>query len=155
MKALQAALVDPDVTGVMDGCGPAVATTCLFQSPIVWHSVTTVYVASQQPVSCVCYPFAHKRKRIHKKKRACVSSLSARVLPLNKTALLPLSSLIFYHTHTQLQHTEWEMFGWHGNIFPKWNKCLAAQVLSNSVGPYGTPLLVIKECLVGPAASVL
>lgn len=64
----KAALVDPDVTGLMDGFEPAAATTCLFQSPIVWHSVITVYVASQQAVSCVCYPFAHKRKMIHRKK---------------------------------------------------------------------------------------
>ena len=79
-KALQAALVDPDVTGVMDGCEPAIATTCLFQSPIVWHSVITVYVASQQAASCVYYPLAHKRKRIHReKKRGHVFPLSQHV----------------------------------------------------------------------------
>ena len=72
-KALQAALVDPDVTaGVMDGCGPAAAaTTRLFLSAIVWSSVIAVCVAGQQSVSCAHYPLAHKRK-----KGACVSSLS-------------------------------------------------------------------------------
>ncbi len=101
---MQAAVVDPDVTAVMDGCGPATATTCLFQSPIVWHSVITVYIASPQPLSPVCCPFAHKRKRIHRIKRgAYVSSLPARVLPLSKTAL---SFLIFYNAQVQSLQTQ-------------------------------------------------
>lgn len=62
-KVPQAALVNRDVTSVMDESGPASATTCLFQASIVWRSVITVCVASQQPVSCAYYPFAHKRKK--------------------------------------------------------------------------------------------
>lgn len=30
LKALQTALVDPDVTAMMDGCGAATVATCLF-----------------------------------------------------------------------------------------------------------------------------
>lgn len=98
----QAALVDPDVTGMMDGCRPAAATTCLFQSSIVWHSVITVHGAGQQPVSCAYYPFTlTKEKGFIEKKGACVSSLSARVLPLSKAALLPLSSLSLIFCNTQ------------------------------------------------------
>lgn len=45
-KAFKAALVDPDVTAVIDGCGADIAKTFLFQSPIVGRSVITVYAAS-------------------------------------------------------------------------------------------------------------
>lgn len=45
-KAFKAALADPDVTAVIDGCGADIAKTCLFQSPIVGRSVITVYAAS-------------------------------------------------------------------------------------------------------------
>lgn len=89
-KSIQAALADPDVTGVMDGGGLAAAKTCLFQSPIVWYSVIIVYTASQQPVSCVYYPFAKKKK----KKGACVSSHSAHVFPLSK---MPFSHFHLSH----------------------------------------------------------
>lgn len=75
-KSIQAALADPDVTGVMDGGGLAAAKTCLFQSPIVWYSVIIVYTASQQPVSCVYYPFAKKKKE---KRSMCFLSLSTRL----------------------------------------------------------------------------
>lgn len=79
-KSIQAALADPDVTGVMDGGGLAAAKTCLFQSPIVWYSVIIVYIASQQPVSCVYYPFAKKKKKGKKEKRSmCFLSLSTRL----------------------------------------------------------------------------
>lgn len=59
-RAMQAALVDPVVTGKMDEWRPASAKTCLFLSSIVCRSVITVYVPSQQSVSCVYYPFAKK-----------------------------------------------------------------------------------------------
>lgn len=155
-EGLQAALVDPDVTGVMDGCGPAVATTCLFQSPIVWHSVITVYVASQQPVSCVYYPLLTKEKGfIEKKKgggRMCFLFLST--WTSTKPALLPLSSLsCSAHTAVAAPQAEWEMFGWHGNTFPKWNKCLAAYVLSDSLWSDGTPFSCHRRIL-GMAGSI-
>lgn len=45
------------------------------------------------------------------------------------------------------------MFGWHGNTFPKWNKCLAVHVLSKSavsLWPCGTFFFLIT----GRAGSI-
>lgn len=73
-----------------------------------------------------------KEKRNHGGKKAtCVSSHSARVLPLSKTAPLPLSPLLFSISHSPVVavDAEWEMFGCHGNAFPKWNKFLAAYIV--------------------------
>lgn len=135
----------------MDGHQPF-ATTCLFQSPIVWHSVMTVFVASQQPVSCVCYPPAHKRKkRIHGEKKEGHVFPPSQHVSFHRVKLLvshfPLSHIFFFLIHDAAEaHAEWEMFGWHGNSFPKWNKCLAAFVLSNRLWSDGTPIFFSFSC---------
>lgn len=106
----------------MDGHQPF-ATTCLFQSPIVWHSVMTVFVASQQPVSCVCYPPAHKRKkRIHGEKKEGHVFPPSQHVSFHRVKLLvshfPLSHIFFFLIHDAAEaHAEWEMFGWHATHF--------------------------------------
>lgn len=140
----------------MDGCGPATAITCLFQSSIVLRSVITVYAASQQPVSCAYYPFAHKRF-IEKKGGACVSSPSARVLPLSKTALLPLSSLSFsiiHKLHCSI-HRMGKCLGGMATYFQNGINAWQHMCCQKICGPMALLFLVIWELLMGLAASSL
>lgn len=117
-----------------DGCDgwmwPPVAMICLFQSAIVWHSVITVYVTSnsQSPV-CTALLLTKEKGFIGKKWDMCFLTLTTcPSTEKNGNPPLLLSSLSFCYTHTPVvaAHIEWEMFGCHGNTFPKWNKCLAA-----------------------------
>lgn len=88
----------------MDWSGPAAATTCLFQSPIVWHSVITAYAASQQAVSCVCATLCSQ-----KKKGACASPLSLAVCVLPPIEPPTFPSLIFRNSQHRM-----------GNVWLTW-----------------------------------
>lgn len=97
-KALQAALVNPDVTGLMDGWAPAV---CNNMSISVAHCLALSHdcVCSQSTASllCVLPSCSQKEKKDSRREKrgACVSSLAARVLPPSETARLPLSSVSY------------------------------------------------------------
>lgn len=96
----------------------------------------------QQPVSSVCalWPFAHKRERIHG--GTCVSSLSARVLPLSKnchSSNFPLSCSVM-HILLSLEHTQdGKCLGVMATHFQNGIKAWQL-MLSNSLWSDGTPL---------------
>lgn len=107
----------------------------------------------QQPVSSVCalWPFAHKRERIHG--GTCVSSLSARALPLSKNSSnFPLSYSVI-HILLSLEHAQdGKCLGVMATHFQNGIKAWQL-MLSNSLWSDGTPLFFHERSRL--AASIL